>query len=190
MLRGQEGRRCPWGWPFLLSLLSIFVGLGAEQLTKEGIVLHGLFPNSVEKGLRKTDSRGGGRSPPSECLVLTYPVVLPSPGISPRQAGVSRPPPPSRHFIPGISGWFVGLTPLCLQPRSHSEFSFVLLRELGALMPLPLGLAMGALADMGTQVRTALIFSRARQAGSQSVAGSLLSSTGILHNCEQVACLR
>ena len=166
------------------------MGLGAEQLTKEGIVLHGLFPNSVEKGLRKTDSRGGGRSPPSECLVLTYPVVLPSPGISPRQAGVSRPPPPSRHFIPGISGWFMGLTPLCLQPRSHSEFSFVLLRELGALMPLPLGLAMGALADMGTQVRTALIFSRARQAGSQSVAGSLLSSTGILHNCEQVACLR
>ena len=31
-------------------------------------------------------------------------------------------------------------------------------------MPLPLGLAVGALADMGVQVRTALIFWRARQA--------------------------
>lgn len=61
----------------------------------------------------------------------------------------------------------------------------MLLRELGALMPLPLGLA-----NMGAQVRTALIFSRARQAGSQTVVGSLLSSAGILHDCEQVACLR
>ena len=52
-------------------------------------------------------------------------------------------------------------------------------------MPLPLGLA-----NMGAQVRTALIFSRARQAGSQTVVGSLLSSAGILHDCEQVACLR
>lgn len=66
----------------------------------------------------------------------------------------------------------------------------MLLRELGALMPLPLGLAVGALADMGVQVRTALIFWRARQAGSQSVAGSLPLSAGILHNCEQVARLR
>lgn len=123
----------PVGWPFLLSLMSVFVGLGAEQLTKEATVLRGL-PNSAQKGLRKTGSHGGGRSLPSACLG-TYPAAS-SPGICPTGWGV--PPPPSRHFIPGISGWFVGLT--CLpQPHSHSGVLLCAPEGAGALMPLPLG---------------------------------------------------
>lgn len=188
LLRGQEKRRCPWGWPFLLSLMSVFVGLGAEQLTKEATVLRGLSLILSRRVYGKLAPMEEGDPCPRRVWYL--PSRSSSPGICPRQAGVSRPPPPSRHFIPGISGWFVGLTLLCLQPHSHSEFSFVLLRELGALMPLPLGLAVGAPADMGAQVRAALIFWRARQAGSQSMAGSLPLSAGILHDCEQVARLR
>ena len=68
---------------------------------------------------------------------------LPNPGICLRQAGVSRAPPPSHHFIPGISGWFVGLTLLCRWPRSRFEFSFVLLKKSGAWGTPGLGLSLG-----------------------------------------------
>ena len=131
--------------PFLLSLMSVFVGLGAEQLTKEATVLRGLSLSLSRRVYGKLAPMEEGDPCPRRVWCL--PSRSSSPGICPRQAGVSRPPPPSRHFIPGISGWFVGLTLLCLRPHSHSEFSFVLLRELGVLMPLPLGLAVGAPAE-------------------------------------------
>ena len=62
---------------------------------REGLFPPLSCPNSVEKGLRKTGSSGGGRSPPLGCLILTQSWDLPETG-----RGV---PPPSAQ--PPLHSW-------------------------------------------------------------------------------------
>lgn len=150
----------------------------------------GLFPPlSCREGFKedRRDPVEAGEPPPPApamgCLVLTQPLfsVLGSAGDRPG----CPPPPPSPHFIPGISGWFVGLPLLCLWPRSHAEFFCTSEEEqspgrsrLGGELRGPLLREPGC---QGGASRTGL----SKEAG--SVAASLASSSGISCGCEQVA---
>lgn len=128
-VKGAGGKRC-LGWVFSQTKwtavhLSLVVG-------NPGACFLPSSPRLVKKGFRETKQIACPATP--GCLVLTQTLFLRGSAQSrdlPKTCLLGSPLPSSQpHFIPGISGRFVGTTLICAWPRSDVEFFSV-----------PLGLA-------------------------------------------------
>ena len=105
---GTGGKKVPVGLAFFVKPTVHLCGVGGRAVDKGRDSPPWSFPNSVEKGLRKTDSRGGGRSPPSECLVLTYPSLFPALGSARDRLGFPAPLlPAATSFLEFLGGLWV-----------------------------------------------------------------------------------
>lgn len=97
----------PVGVAFFVKPNVRLCGVGGRAVDKGRDSPPWSFPNSVEKGLRKTGSRGGGRSPPSACLVLTQP-LFPALGSARDRLGCPTPLlPAATSFLEFLGGLWV-----------------------------------------------------------------------------------